>query len=62
LQWIEEPVAEWQHLGDKDDNMLERYYSDPKRWGFTFQIYAIYTRVRKMNEACERYPNKLKIS
>jgi len=42
--------------------MLERYYTNPQRWGFTFQIYAIYSRIKKLHEACERYPNKLKIS
>ncbi len=42
--------------------MLERYYKDPKRWGFTFQIYAIFTRIKKMKEAHQRFPNKLKIS
>jgi deoxyadenosine/deoxycytidine kinase len=36
--------------------MLDRYYTDPKRWGFTFQIYAIFTRLKKMKEACDRHP------
>jgi deoxyadenosine/deoxycytidine kinase len=42
--------------------LLERYYSDPKRWGFTFQIYAIFTRLQKMQQSCERFPTKIKIS
>jgi deoxyguanosine kinase len=61
-KWIEEPVAEWQNLGGKQINMLEKYYTEPKRWGFTFQIYAIFTRIKKLQEAMERYPDKLKIS
>lgn len=42
--------------------MLQNYYNDPKRWGFTFQIYAIFTRIKKLQEAMEKYPDKLKIS
>jgi deoxyadenosine/deoxycytidine kinase len=55
-------VKDWQDLGGKGINMLERYYKEPQRWGFTFQIYAIFTRIKKMEEACLRYPSKLKIS
>jgi deoxyadenosine/deoxycytidine kinase len=55
-------VKDWQDLGGKGINMLEKYYTEPKRWGFTFQIFAIFTRIKKMEEACLRYPNKLKIS
>jgi deoxyguanosine kinase len=62
LEWIEEPVTEWQSLGEHKINMLERYYTQPARWGFTFQIYAIYTRLKKMQEACQRYPDRIKIS
>jgi len=42
--------------------MLEKYYKEPKRWGFAFQIYAIFTRIKKLQEAMERYPDKLKFS
>ena len=55
-------MAEWQNLGGKNINMLEKYYQEPKRWGFTFQIYAIFTRIKKLQEAYARYPDKLKIS
>lgn len=61
-KWIEEPVSEWQNLGGKNINILEKYYKEPNRWGFTFQIYAIFTRIKALQEACERYPNKIKIS
>lgn len=61
-KWIEEPVNEWQNLGGKNINILEKYYKEPNRWGFTFQIYAIFTRIKALQEACERYPEKMKIS
>ena len=42
--------------------MLDLYYKKPKRYGFTFQMYAIFTRLRKMYEAKLRSPDKVKIS
>ena len=41
---------------------MEKYYKEPTRWGFTFQIYAIFTRIKALQEACDRYPDKIKIS
>lgn len=61
-KWIEEPVSDWQNLGGKDINILEKYYKEPNRWGFTFQIYAIFTRVKALQEACSRFPDQIKIS
>lgn len=62
VKWIEEPVSEWQNLGGKNINILEKYYQEPNRWGFTFQICAIFSRIKALNEACERYPHKIKIT
>ena len=42
--------------------MLEKYYQEPKRWGFTFQVNAIFSRIQKLQEAISRYPEKVKIS
>jgi deoxyadenosine/deoxycytidine kinase len=42
--------------------LLERYYSDPQRWGFTFQVFAAFTRLRGIQEATLRFPHKVKIS
>jgi deoxyadenosine/deoxycytidine kinase len=61
-KWIEEPVSEWQNLGGKNINILEKYYKEPNRWGFTFQIYALFTRIKALRDACLRFPGKIKIS
>ncbi len=61
-QWIDEPLSCWQNVGEKRVNLLERYYKEPKRWGFTFQMYAILTRVQKLNEAISRSPKGIKIA
>ncbi|TXI32408.1 MAG: hypothetical protein E6Q58_04035 [Niabella sp.] len=45
---LDEPLASWEKVGEKGNvNLLKLYYSDPKRWGFTFQIYAFMTRLKK---------------
>ena len=48
LAILDEPLTEWQNVGEnKDINLLGLYYQDPKRWGFTFQIYAFMSRINK---------------
>lgn len=54
IRFIQEPVSEWQNVGGKSLNLLDKYYKEPNRWGFTFQIYAIFTRVKNFMEACSR--------
>ncbi len=46
--FIPEPVEEWRQAG-----LLELFYSDPKRWAFTFQIAAFGTRAKNWNEVLE---------
>ena len=48
-KWIEEPVSDWQNIAGKNMNILQKYYEEPTRWGFTFQIYALYTRIKALN-------------
>jgi len=39
-----EPHDKWQNVGD-GENLLERFYTDIRRWAYTFQTYAFVTRV-----------------
>lgn len=46
---VPEPISKWQCVtssGSKScgGNLLELFYSDPKRWGLTFQMYAFLSR------------------
>lgn len=45
-KFIEEPVESWRN--QYDDNVLDLFYQDPKRWGFTFQVMALTTRAKTM--------------
>lgn len=51
LAILDEPLAEWQKVGEKGNiNLLGLYYDQPERWGFTFQIYAFMSRLNKWTE------------
>jgi deoxyadenosine/deoxycytidine kinase len=43
VQPIFEPHTKWQSIGN--ENLLEKFYKDPRRWAYTFQTYAFVTRV-----------------
>lgn len=47
-EWVLEPVDEWRQVGSNSHNILQSYYENPSRWGLTFQLYVIATRIRKL--------------
>jgi deoxyadenosine/deoxycytidine kinase len=46
--FIEEPVGCWQQ--DFEENLLDLFYRDAKRWAFTFQLAAFTTRAKTWTE------------
>ncbi|KRX10429.1 P-loop containing nucleoside triphosphate hydrolase [Pseudocohnilembus persalinus] len=51
IQTIKEPVNQWQAIGgNKDLNLLDAFYKDPKRMAYTFQSYAYYSRIKNWSE------------
>ena len=48
---IEEPVAEWKKITggstNQQENLLKLFYEDPARWGYAFQSYCYFTRIRE---------------
>jgi deoxyadenosine/deoxycytidine kinase len=55
-QVIYEPHQKWQNV--QGENLLERFYTDTKRWAYTFQTYAFITRVleRELHARKTTYP------
>jgi len=51
---IYEPHTKWQQV-ISGENLLEKFYRDTKRWGYTFQTYAFVTRVMEQEEHARRY-------
>lgn len=46
---IEEPVNEWQNINGH--NLLDKFYQQPSRWRFSFQIYIFYTKIKALFDA-----------
>ena len=51
VEFVEEPVAQWQNLGGM--NLLDAFYSDPKRWGFSFEFYSMLTKIQALLKAAD---------
>jgi len=50
--FVPEPVDEWETIRDKTGKtILERYYADPKKYAFSFQMMAFITRVKLLKSA-----------
>ena len=43
VEFVEEPVKDWQNLGGM--NLLESFYTDPQRWGFSFEFYSMLSKI-----------------
>ena len=51
VEFVEEPVKQWQNLNGC--NLLNAFYSDPKRWGFSFEFYSMLTKIQALLKAGE---------
>ena len=50
--FIQEPVDEWEMITDKQGiNMLQKYYKEPKKYAFSFQMMAFISRMAKLRKA-----------
>jgi len=51
LNYVPEPVDKWLEITDSNgDNILKLFYSDTKRWSYTFQNFAFITRNTMMRD------------
>ena len=46
---IPEPVDEWKSIDGED--LLKKFYEDPKKWCFAFEQYSMFTKAKKIREA-----------
>lgn len=46
---VHEPVDVWTDVDGH--NLLERYYKDQRRWGFSFQTFALFSRLQAVRTA-----------
>ena len=58
---IFEPLQEWlEKYCDENTNILNMFYSNIERWGYTFQMNAFMTRIQKIKN--ERDTNKINLT
>lgn len=54
---IREPVDVWTTIVDEDGvNLLHRFYEEPPRWAFTFQLVAFVTRLQRLTDILDKVP------
>jgi deoxyadenosine/deoxycytidine kinase len=51
VEFVEEPVKQWQNLNGC--NLLDSFYSDPKRWGFSFEFFSMLTKIQALLKAAD---------
>ena len=51
VEFVEEPVSQWQNLGGM--NLLEKFYEDPDRWGFSFEFYVMLSKLKALSKAAD---------
>ena len=58
--FLDEPIDKWKQIIDNDDkNILENYYLDQKKWGFSFQMMAYISRLSQLKEALNKEKYKI---
>jgi deoxyadenosine/deoxycytidine kinase len=57
IVFIKEPVDEWESIVDEEGkSMLQKFYEDPKRYSFSFQMMAYISRLSIMLKAIQTNP------
>lgn len=57
---VYEPLDMWQHVTD-DQNLLDCFYQDPKRWAYSFQSYAFVTRIMRQKQEQQKHPDTIQV-
>ena len=61
--FIPEPVNSWNEIKDLSGvSILERYYQDPEKYAFSFQMMAYITRLSLINKAAKDFPDSIIIT
>jgi len=61
--FLKEPVDEWETIKDENGTtILEKFYENPSKYGFSFQIMAYISRLNIMKQEFKKNPNAIFIS
>lgn len=54
LIFVDEPVSSWENIKDiEGKNMIEKFYENPQKYSFPFQIMALTTRIFYLKNAID---------
>lgn len=62
IVFLEEPVDEWSKIKVNDVTILEKFYQEPDKYAFTFQMMAYISRLVIIQKAIDENPNAIIIS
>ncbi len=60
IQIVFEPLEQWQNVIEGED-LLDYFYTDPKRWAYTFQSYAFVSRVMTQQSYARTNPYAVQV-
>jgi deoxyadenosine/deoxycytidine kinase len=60
IVFLTEPVDEWESIKDSDGkNMLEKFYADPDKYAFSFQIMSFTSILNILKKTIKNKPNSI---
>jgi deoxyadenosine/deoxycytidine kinase len=63
IVFLKEPVDEWENITDENGTtILEKFYENPSKYGFSFQIMAYISRLDVIRKEIKKNPNAIFIS
>ena len=61
--YLQEPVELWENIKDKNnENILEKFYKDNKKYSFSFQMMALISKLEYLNNIIDKYRECIVIS
>ncbi len=60
--FLDEPVNEWIKITDNNKNIIEKFYENPVKYSFPFQMMALISRFKILNDAINNNPNSIIIT
>ena len=57
IVFLREPVDEWEKISINGVTMISKFYADPEKYSFAFQIMAFTTRLKLLKEIIKNHPN-----
>ena len=61
--FVDEPVQEWLNIVDENNNnLIQNFYKDKKKYGYLFQNFAYITRIKKLNDAIKNSKKQIIIT